>query len=1846
MTKLARAASFYILFLGLFLFTRTTILAQSALDGFDPNANGMVNVVVVQPDGKILIGGDFTSLAPNGGVSVTRNRIARLNPDGTLDTAFNPNANGFVAAIALQADGKILVGGSFNGAGSIGGQPRNRIARLDAVTGLADSFDPNASGGVIDQAVRSITIQSDGKILVGGGFATIGGQSRNRLARLDATTGLADSFNPAVTGASVYAITVQVDGKILVGGMFSNIGGQTRSCIARLDAATALADSFNPNATSGGTTSVQSIAVQADGKILVGGGFTGIGSQGRNNIARLDATTSAADSFNPNAGSTVNSMVIQPNGSILVGGNFTTIGGQTRQYVARLDRSTGLADAFNPSPNAGGVVYSIGVQSDEKIVIGGEFTTLSPNGGSAVTRDRIARLEKDGGVDRTLDLNLGVVGTFIYAVAFQPDGKILIGGSFSFVLGVSRNGLARLNPDGTLDMGFYPHPNDFVNAITVQPDGKILIGGSFSSLAPNGGSSVTRPAIARLNADGTVDTAFNSFGSGTVYSIALQPDGKILVGGTFNGANSMGGQARNRIARLNSANGLADPFNPNANSIVTTIALQVDGKILVGGTFSGANSIGGQTRNYMARLDPTSGLADSFDPNPDGSPQSMMVQSDGKILLSGFTMIGGQPRNYIARLDPATGLPDSFDPNANSLAYSLLAQSDGKIIAAGGFTSIGGQVRNRIAKLDSITGAPDTYDPNADSTCDAAGLAPDGKILLGGHFIQNVGGQARSRFARLTNNTYPTQDLAVSQTSVSWARGGSSPQFWRVTFEDSTDGVNYNFLGNGTFSGSSWTLTGLNLSTQQNLYIRARGYYSGGYRNGSGSIAESVRNAFISPAGPTPTATSTLTPTNTASFTNTPTNTATNTATPTPTGGWVINEIHADPHASLGDANGDGVVDSSQDEFVELINNTGAAVNVSGWFLRDGDALRHAFAPGIVIPNNCGVVIFGGGTPTGGFGGMTAQVASSGFLDLNDGGDLVTLHNALGDIVELYFYSTEGGNDQSVTRNPDIIGPDPLVQHTTVGSGLRFSPGRKIDGTTFTGCAAPTNTATSTPTLTITATNTPTNTATNTPTSTSTPTPTICGTPGSLDTTFNGTGKVTTPIGSGNDLGLSTVIQPDGKTVVAGYARNTNDDFAVVRYNTDGALDTTFNGTGKVTTPVGTSSDQAYSIALQTDGKIVVAGYAVLGSADFAVVRYNSDGTLDTTFNATGKVTTAFAGFDDIAYSVAIQSDGKIVAAGYSYDGTKENFAVARYNSDGTLDTTFNGTGKVTTPIGSGSDLAQGVAIQGGKIVAAGYTSVASSHDFAVVRYNSDGTLDTTFNGTGKVTTPVGAGSDLAHAVAIQTDGRIVAAGTASGGGFAIVRYNDDGTLDTAFNGTGKFTTGAPGDSAYSVAIQTDGKILAAGTTFNGANNDFSTVRLNTNGTLDTTFNATGRVVTGFGGGDDLGASVAIQPNGRIVVAGYTNNGSNYDFGVVAYHQTGCITPTATSTPTNTGTNTPTPTPTSSGTPSISGVVTYGNSNAGTKFISNVMVTGTGSPNVFTTTAAPGGSAGQYTLTGFGAASYTVSLSKTTGVNGIASADAARIAQHVANTGPGVFTNDRQKVAADVTGNGAVSSQDAARIAQYVAAVSPMPTPNFTGQWRFFVPPGPTFPVGSSATSRTYSSVTSNITGEDYIGLLIGEVTGNWTPTAARPSGVAGRETSVPTGPERGIAVELPYLVSAVEKEIVVPINVQGIADKDVISYEFDLRYDPFVIQPLAAVADLNETTSRAFSVVTNATVPGLLRVVVYGAMPIGNDGVLLNLRFAAVGSAGSVSPLTFERIMFNEGEPPANVSDGTIQLF
>ena len=799
----------------LLAFSGMEAAASTAIDGFDPNANGDVYSFAVQVDGKILAGGLFTGIS-----GTTRNDIARLNADGTADTTFNPNANGDVWSMAVQADGKILVGGIFTG---ISGTTRNRIARLNP-DGTADAaFNPGANNIVISMAV-----QADGKILTGGTFTTMSGTTRNNIARLNADGTLDTSFDPNANGG-IWSIAIQADGKILVGGVFTTIGSVARNNIARLNADGTLDASFNPNA----DIDVLTIAVQADGKILAGGLFTTLSGTTRNRIARLNADGTLDTAFNPNADTEVDFITIQPDGKILVSGTFTTIGGQTRNHIARLN-TDGTADlTFNPNVNIDvySVVYTVAVQPDGKILAAGTFTSI---GGQA--RNNIARLNAaDGMADATFNPN---ADSWIYPIAVQTDGKVLVGGSFTTSIGgQTRNHIARLNADGNADLTFIPNANDDVYSIAVQADGKILTGGIFTTI-----SGTTRNRIARLNADGTTDAAFNPNADGDVYALAVQADGKIITGGSF---TTIGVTTRNRIARLNADGTLDTTFNPNADSVVDSIAIQADGKILVGGVFT---SISGTARNRIARLN-SDGTADTtFNPNANADVYSIAVQADGKILLGGvFTTISGTTRNYIARLN-ADGTADAiFNPNANAQVFSMAVQADGKILVGGIFTSInGGTTRNHIARLNADGTVDTTFDPNADNIVLSMAVQPDGKILVGG-FFTTIDVQPRNYIARLSADDGALQKLAVSNdgTAITWTRGQSSPEVHDVTFERSADMSTWTLLGTGTRIAGGWQLAGQSLPLFANDYVRARGKAYGGYANGSTSLVESVRQYYL-----------------------------------------------------------------------------------------------------------------------------------------------------------------------------------------------------------------------------------------------------------------------------------------------------------------------------------------------------------------------------------------------------------------------------------------------------------------------------------------------------------------------------------------------------------------------------------------------------------------------------------------------------------------------------------------------------------------------------------------------------------------------------------------------------------------------------------------------------------------------------------------------------------------------------------------------------------------------------------------------------------------------------------------
>ncbi len=361
-------------------------------------------------------------------------------------------------------------------------------------------------------------------------------------------------------------------------------------------------------------------------------------------IGSLDTTFNPVDiGSNTESDNTINAIALQSDGKILIGGTFSAYNDTARKSIARLNAHGFLDVSFDPGAGANNSIYSIAVQADGKIIIGGAFTSYN-----GVSQGYIARLNTDGSLDGAFN---PVVNDAIYALAVQPDGKVIIGGFFTTVNGVGRRYLSRLNADGTLDTSFDPGTgaNNAVYALVLQSDGKVVIGGAFSTY-----NGAARNGVARVNTNGSIDTGFtpgSGATGGTVYSLALQKDGKVLIGGYFTAYN---GTARNYIARINT-NGLIDgTFTPGTGATgggVLSIAVQSDNKIVIGGYFSSYN---GSPRNGFARLETTGQIDPTFYPGngTNDGVLALAIQSDGMIIIGGgFTAYGGQQENRIARIN-------------------------------------------------------------------------------------------------------------------------------------------------------------------------------------------------------------------------------------------------------------------------------------------------------------------------------------------------------------------------------------------------------------------------------------------------------------------------------------------------------------------------------------------------------------------------------------------------------------------------------------------------------------------------------------------------------------------------------------------------------------------------------------------------------------------------------------------------------------------------------------------------------------------------------------------------------------------------------------------------------------------------------------------------------------------------------------------------------------------------------------------------------------------------------------------------------------------------------------------
>jgi uncharacterized delta-60 repeat protein len=493
----------------------------------------------------------------------------------------------------------------------------------------------------------------------------------------------------------VFSSKFQSDGKLLVGGTFTSYQNLTQNCLIRLNTDFSKDTSFNIG--TGFDNSVYAIAIQSDGKILVGGDFTLYNGSTQNKLIRLNSDGSKDTSFNIGTGFsgfslTVKTIIIQSDGKILVGGNFTSYQDLTQNYLVRLNSDGSKDTSFDIGTGFNGLVYSIDIQSDGKILAGGSFTTFTGS-----TQNRLIRLNSNGTKDTSFDIGTGFTGSslpHVYSVAIQPDNKIIVGGNFTSYQDLTQTRLIRLNSNGTKDTSF-DIGNGFGStiffSINILSSGKILLGGGLT------GRRTGSPLyfFIRLNSDGSQDTSLN-VGVGfndNVETISINSEGKIFAGGYF---DTFSGSSQSRLIKtlnysLDTSFNVGTGFNGNLDKI----AVQSDGKILVAGGFTSYNSLTGNT--YFMRLNSDGTKDTSFDAGDfnqgdglNGVPSSIVIQTDGKIVAGGlFTQFSGLSQSSLIRFNSDGSKDTSFDIGAgfSSDVYSIAIQSDGKILAGGEFTT-------------------------------------------------------------------------------------------------------------------------------------------------------------------------------------------------------------------------------------------------------------------------------------------------------------------------------------------------------------------------------------------------------------------------------------------------------------------------------------------------------------------------------------------------------------------------------------------------------------------------------------------------------------------------------------------------------------------------------------------------------------------------------------------------------------------------------------------------------------------------------------------------------------------------------------------------------------------------------------------------------------------------------------------------------------------------------------------------------------------------------------------------------------------------------------------------------
>ncbi len=787
--------------------------------GFDPGAGASVHSFALQADGGIIVAGAFTNLA-----GAACDHLGRLNSDGTFDASFNPGASSNALALMIQQDGRVLAGGTFT---NLGAKARNNIGRITngPPTEILSANGTNLSwvfGGtapltywahfdICTNNVWVTNLPSPARV-AGGWELPVAGLPANPSIRAYGTV-IGGRFNGSCWTLQTYAGSPAI--LLQPAGITNNAGtnfilrtvgeGQAPVTYTWYRNGSVVTNDGNViGATTPNLTLKSLSGASAGGYSVVISSFTGTATSSVATVVVRDPI-----------------VLIQPTNRYVNVGEATTLSvtttGAPPVYQWRKE-GVAIAGATNSVVNFASTLASDAGVFD--VVVSNAYGSLTSN--PAILSVNTVTIDS---LNPTSSLS-------VYALLLQPDGKILVGGNFTTLAGKSAHRIGRLNGDGTWDNSFIPPGVDYsIFSVLVREGGRFLTAGWFDSVYPAG-----RTNLALFGPDGTLEKNFAAGANAGVnfpgiYSLVREADGRTLVGGSF---RYLAGRSCTNIGRLNADGTLDTAFRASANDVVYPITLQPDGKILVAGDFT---SLCGQPRSRIGRLNADGTLDTSFNPGADDIPLAMCVQTNGQILVvGGFTSLGGASRKGIGRLNANGSLDQAFNPGADGgVVRSVVLQANGKLLVAGEFSSLCNVSRSRIGRLNSDGSLDLNFNPGADNTIYGLTIQPDGKILVGGNFT-NLRGTARSGIARLNNTDAAVNDFFSDSTSLTWLRSGGSPEPSSVRLELSTNGLDWISAGVPVRDANGWALSGINIPA--NATIRARSYFVSARYNAAGWFEE------------------------------------------------------------------------------------------------------------------------------------------------------------------------------------------------------------------------------------------------------------------------------------------------------------------------------------------------------------------------------------------------------------------------------------------------------------------------------------------------------------------------------------------------------------------------------------------------------------------------------------------------------------------------------------------------------------------------------------------------------------------------------------------------------------------------------------------------------------------------------------------------------------------------------------------------------------------------------------------------------------------------------------------------